>query len=152
MYGDAVYLDEICSVYRRHEGGISDGLWGGGDLLYEVFRPNNIWMYWLLQERFLPPSSKVAIERCIRDLVNDILRYAVMHKGVSRDYSKLTTYLWDVLRKHKPVFLSDGCLEKGGPLREVIDSQRQAFWRSHRKHQLRNVTNKLINLIFDWHR
>jgi glycosyltransferase involved in cell wall biosynthesis len=150
MHGDAVYLDEVCSVYRRHEGGISDELWREGDFHHEKFRPNNIWMYWMLGERFLPACSRLSVECRIRDLVTYILRYAAVHKGASRDYSKLTAYLWDALRKNKPEFVSDDIIEEHSALRAIVDSQIRVFWKMHRKQQLRNVTNRLLKPILKW--
>jgi glycosyltransferase involved in cell wall biosynthesis len=142
--GDAVYLDEVSSVYRRHEGGVSEELWKCGDSHYEKFRPNNIWMYWLLRERVFSVSCHEAVERRIRNIVDKILGYAVLRKGMSRDYRALEKYLWQVVRENRPEFLGDDVVKKDGPLWCVMDSQLRAFWKQHRRRQVRNAVTRFV--------
>ena len=143
----AVYLDQVCSVYRRHANGVSEELWQIGDFHYEKFRPNNIWMYWLLSERVLPQSSKEAIERRIRKLIDGILTYAIMHKRISRSRDCLNNYLMEILLKNKPAFLSDNYIQAGTPLWGIIETQFRRFWKAHRKRQARNTLQRFISPI-----
>ena len=145
--GDAVYLDEVSSVYRRHEGGVSEELWKGGDFHHEKFRPNNIWMYWLLYERVLAVSAHEAVERRIRNIVDKILAYAVLRKGMSRNYRGLETYFWQVIKDNKPEFVDDEVIEQSGSLWSLMDSQLRVFWKRHRKRQIQNFVRKVTNAI-----
>lgn len=145
--GDAVYLDEVSSVYRRHTGGISEELWKGGDFHYEKFRPNNIWMYWLLRERVFSVSSHEAVERRIRSIVDKILGYAVLRKAMSRNYRGLETYLWQIISDNKPEFVDDEVIKQGGSLWSLLYSQLKIFWKKHRKRQARTIIHKVGNFF-----
>lgn len=50
LHGEAVFLDKKMSVYRRHSAGVSNEFWKSGRELYEILRPNHIWMLWYFQK------------------------------------------------------------------------------------------------------
>jgi len=145
--GEAVYLDEVSSVYRRHEGGVSEELWKGGDFHYEKFRPNNIWMYWLLRERVFSVSCHEAVERRIRNIVDKILGYAVLRKGMSRNHTLLRNYLFKVVCDNKPECVREEAVRRDGSLWLIMESQFRAFWKKHRKRQIQNFVRKVTNAI-----
>ena len=145
--GDAVYLDEVSSVYRRHEGGVSEELWKGGDFHYEKFRPNNIWMYWLLRESVFSVSCHEAVERRIRNIVDKILGYAVLRKGMSRNHTLLRSYLFKVVCDNTPECVREEAVRRDGSLWFIMESQFRAFWKKHRKRQIQNFVRKVTNAI-----
>lgn len=145
--GDAGYIDKVWSVYRRHDQGISDAYWQMGDFHYEKLRPNHIWMYWLLGEEVLTASSRKSVERRVRELMNCILSYAVVRKGMSRNYQDLKSYLFKVVCDNKPEFVRDEVTKPNGPLWLIMESQLKAFWKKHRKRQVQNFIRRLTNAI-----
>lgn len=107
---------------------------------HEQFRPNNIWMYWLMNERVLPPAWEKTVERRIKGIANTILTYALTQKGVANSPGQLGDFLRATLRNNKPAFLPDTILEPGSRLWSVMESQIRTF----RRNRLRQQTKKLL--------
>jgi len=135
--GDAVYLDEVNSVYRRHSQGISNEWHKCGDVHHEKLRPNNVWMYWCLSERFLPPTCGQVVECRVRHLLRGILTYAVAGKDASlaRSRERLRDYLLQLIVQGKPGFVPASVVEPGGRMREIVESETDLFWQKHRTKQ-----------------
>jgi len=135
--GDAVYLDEVNSVYRRHSQGASNDWHNAGHVHYEKMRPNNVWMYWCLSQSFLPPKCKQVVERRVRDLLRGILTYAVASKDASlaRSRERVRDYLLQLIVQGKPGFVPASVVEPGGRMREIVEAETDLFWQKHRTKQ-----------------
>lgn len=129
MNGDAYFLNEVGSVYRRHDGGVSDEMWKGGEYHHEKFRPNNIWMYWMLAQNVLPVACMNVVEHRIRAIANLIMQYGTTKKNGVTSRKLLRQYIHALVVANKPLHVGDYDFLPGSRLRQILDSQVDSYWR-----------------------
>lgn len=143
LQGDAVYLDEVCSIYRRHSGGMSDVYMQQKRLLHEKMRANHIWMYWMFGERAAPARVKPSVERRIRKLLASIMNHALVNPDGDRlgSAKALEDYMRRILIQNKPALVTEEVLGKKGGLGGMIEAESRAVLGRYRR-----------SLILEWGR
>jgi hypothetical protein len=153
MNGDAYFLNEVGSVYRRHVGGVSDEMWKGGEYHHEKFRPNNIWMYWMLAQNVLPAACTNAVEQRIRAIADCIIEYGASKKIASASRDQLRQYIYSLIMASKPPHVSDDNFTPGSRLRDILDSQVDSYWRMRRLRKIfiniKGIKNRIISILCD---
>ena len=147
MNGDAIYLNEVASVYRRHDGGVSDEMWKGGAYHHEKFRPNNIWMFWMLVQQVLPAACMHVVERKIRGIADCIIEYGASKKFASASRDQLRQYIYSLIMASKPVHLIDDGISPSSWLCNIIDSQINSSCRIRRLRKIFNNLKKIKKRI-----
>jgi glycosyltransferase involved in cell wall biosynthesis len=149
--GDAVYLDEVMSVYRRHGSGVSNEFWKHGVFHFEKLRPNHIWMYWVFSETLTLQKSKDAIQNRILDLMTRICKYAIKHRFNSlnrKPQEELAGYLKQLLLKNKPSFRSEEELAIGGRFYGLIKTASKKAWAENKKEIIKTQIKKIAQHLF----
>ena len=140
-------MSEVASVYRRHVGGVSDEMWKSGEYHHEKFRPNNIWMYWLLSKKVLPHACVNVIECRIRVITDYIIRYGATRNNGSTSRDKLIHYIYSLVLASKPPCVSDEEFLPGTWLREIIDSQVDSYCHMRRYRRIWSALQKIKNSL-----
>ncbi len=135
MLGDVVYLDEVCSIYRRHSDGMSDAYIQKKRLLHEKMRANHIWMYWMFGERAAPERARQSVERRIRKLLASIMNHALEDPDGDKPGSAkaLENYMRRILMQNKPPLMDEEVLGKGGELGGMIEAESRAIFGRYRR-------------------
>lgn len=147
--GDAMFLNDVCSVYRRHSGGVSDECWKMGAFHFERMRPNHLWMFWLLKNEGFSDSVKLALDRKVQSIIRLILGYAASVKGndfLTRQ-DEMVSYLVNLLIANKPAFVGDDTLGPGSDLVRLVECECQALLQSVPKPSRRSYVRQKLKSI-----
>jgi glycosyltransferase involved in cell wall biosynthesis len=78
LHGDLQYLDEVASVYRRHEGGVSNEFWKVGEFHHRKLLPNHVWTYLIFNSVVAQGKYDRIVESRIASLLSRISRFHLM--------------------------------------------------------------------------
>lgn len=111
LRGDFHYLDEVASVYRRNDGGVSESFWSAKKETteiqrnhFEVFRPNQIWLLQRLSKKVKDQELRAVVNKRIGSLMGMVMKYRI------RSQAPDTLITIEDLSAH-----ARGCLLKGAP-------------------------------------
>jgi glycosyltransferase involved in cell wall biosynthesis len=147
--GDAMFLNDVCSVYRRHSGGVSDECWKMGSFHFERMRPNHLWMFWLLKNEGFSDDVKQSLDRKVQSIIRLILGYAASVKGnnfLSRK-DEMVGYIVNLLVENKPAFVGDDTLAPGSDLLRLVEGECQASLQSVPKPSKRSYVRQKLKSI-----
>lgn len=147
--GDAMFLNDVCSVYRRHSGGVSDECWKMGAFHFERMRPNHLWMFWLLKNEGFSDDVKQSLDRKVQSIIRLILGYAASVKGgnfLSRK-DEMVGYIVNLLIENKPTFIGDDTLVAGSDLVRLVEGECQALLQTVPKPSRRSYVRQKLKSI-----
>lgn len=138
--GDVAYVDEVMSVYHRHEGGLSDGMWrseGGAHAAWQAEMGrlwlNHVWMFMAFGVNVQEDTARRAIRARVLEILRRILNWEVverMHREPLR-VSGLRTHLLQRLEGARP----EGHVATTGPgseLVRIVDNAVHLAWLDNR--------------------
>jgi glycosyltransferase involved in cell wall biosynthesis len=104
LAGRLFYWDEVAGVYRRHSGGIANGIFSNSTWVNEKIKPNFVWVLWFLI-RYLKSENDIHItkKRILRTLF-EIAEFKIseLSKLKTPDPSEIVLFLKRVLEDSRP--------------------------------------------------
>jgi glycosyltransferase involved in cell wall biosynthesis len=104
LHGDAVFHNEVASVYRRHDGGVSHEFWQLGDFHFHTLLPNHIWTFWIFGARVADDRHAPAIQGRILTILERICDYRVRYgsEGEGISLEDMSELIFHDIRKEMP--------------------------------------------------
>jgi len=152
LHGDAVYVDQVNCVYRRHVGGVSDQYMKKKRLLYEKMRVNHFWMYWMFGEYIAPEYAIPSVVRRMRNLVRSVLQHALTDDNHSscKTARALSGFMQELLSQNRPSVASAEAVADKGFIGRMVESESRAVYGKYRRglilQRLRHYAIKLWQL------
>ena len=145
--GSIIFLDDVCSVYRRHAGGVAFAWHKNEKFSKEKMRPNHFWIYFFIWKVFLNKESSLEFSKCLERIVLEVTSYFADNLDASatlsiRDFQKKVI---DCFESEKPkidrMSFFDAICEK-----TFVNITRIVLEKKCRREILKNLWGKRLNI------